>query len=86
MTKGVIARLTRTPARFRFGAAVRLLWIASGRRDPGEAIGFSAPVSLAHPTAEVEAAEPGCLSTRLIGLIGASSPMPRWYTELVAQA
>ncbi|MCF3947610.1 type VI secretion system baseplate subunit TssG [Acidiphilium sp. AL] len=86
MTEGPFARLVRVPARFRFGAAVRLLWIASGRRDAGEAIGFSAPVSLAHPVAEVDAAAPGRLSTRLIGLIGASGPLPRWYTELVAQA
>lgn len=86
MTDGPLARLARAPARFRFGAAVRLLWIASGRRDAGEAIGFSAPVSLAHPVAEVDAAGPGWLSTRLIGLIGASGPLPRWYTELVAQA
>lgn len=92
-----IARLIRRPARFRFGAAVRLLWLASGRRDPGEAIRFSAPVSLAHPTAEVDAVEApvhdaarnearGRLSSRLIGLVGASSPLPRWYTELVAGA
>lgn len=92
MKESVLARLARRPARFRFGAAARLLWLASGRRDAGEAIRFAAPVSLAHPAAEVDAAAPpeadgrGRLASRLIGLIGASSPLPRWYTELVAGA
>jgi type VI secretion system protein ImpH len=85
-----LARLVRAPSRFRFGAAVRLLWLASGRRDAGEAIGFASPVSLAHPAAEIDAAvAPDAagrarLSSRLIGLLGASSPLPRWYSELVA--
>lgn len=94
-----LVRLVRAPARFRFGAAVRLLWLASGRRDPGEAIAFLAPVSLAHPAGEVDAAlapdiESGqgarqhraWLSSRVVGLLGPTSPLPRWYTELVAQA
>ncbi|MGC9269046.1 type VI secretion system baseplate subunit TssG [Acidiphilium sp.] len=95
MNEGPLARLIRRPARFRFGAAVRLLWLASGQRDVGEAIGFSAPNSLAHPAAEVDhvvapavapVAERARLASRLIGLVGVSSPLPRWYTELVAQA
>lgn len=91
MTEGPLARLVRAPARFRFGAAVRLLWLASGRRDVGEAVRFSTPVSLAHPAGEVDLAVApvagrGGLATRLIGLVGASGPLPRWYTELVAQA
>jgi type VI secretion system protein ImpH len=91
MTESVLARLVRTPARFRFGAAVRLLWLASGRRDVGEAIAFTAPTTLAHPAAEVDQASAPVdgqagLASRLIGLVGASSPLPRWYTELVAQA
>jgi type VI secretion system protein ImpH len=91
MTESVLARLIRAPARFRFGAAVRLLWLASGRRDVGEAIAFTAPTTLAHPAAEVDQASAPVdgqagLASRLIGLVGASSPLPRWYTELVAQA
>ncbi|MDD2877814.1 MAG: type VI secretion system baseplate subunit TssG [Acidiphilium sp.] len=91
MTEGALARLIRAPSRFRFGAAVRLLWLASGRRDVGEAIAFTAPTTLAHPVAEVDQASAPVASraklvSRLIGLIGASSPLPRWYTELVAQA
>lgn len=92
-TVAALDRLARDPARFRFGAAVRLLWLATGRRDPGEAIRFAAPVTLGHPAAEVDHAtaptpdEPrGRLVTRLIGLVGGSSPLPRWYTELVAGA
>ena len=74
---------------------MRLLWVASGRRDPGEAVRFSTPASLAHPVAEIDAASPpeaarpeagGWISTRLIGLTGASGSLPRWYTELVAQS
>jgi type VI secretion system protein ImpH len=91
MTESALARLIRTPSRFRFGAAVRLLWLASGKRDVGEAIAFTAPTTLAHPAAEVDqAAAPdegrAVLASRLIGLVGVSSPLPRWYTELVAQA
>ena len=89
MSESPLARLARRPARFRFGAAMRLLWLASGRRDPGEAVRFTTPASLAHPVAEVDAAslETGArISTRLIGLTGAPGPLPRWYTELVAQS
>lgn len=88
-----LERLVRDPGRFRFGAAVRLLWLANGRPDPGEAIRFTAPVTLGHPAAEIDQAVApapeetrGRLTTRLIGLVGASSPLPRWYTELVAGA
>ncbi len=89
--EGALARLARTPAKFRLGAAIRLLWLAAARRDVGEAIAFTAPTTLAHPTAEVDHASApqagrATLATRLIGLLGVSSPLPRWYTELVAQA
>ncbi|MBU6355214.1 MAG: type VI secretion system baseplate subunit TssG [Rhodospirillales bacterium] len=90
---GVLDRLTAEPWHFRFGAAVRLLWLASGRSDPGDAIRFTTPLSLGHPAAEIDEAEApapdeprGRIATRLIGLLGASSPLPRWYTELVAGA
>lgn len=92
MSEAPLDRLVRAPARFRFGAAVRLLWLASGRRDAGDAIAFGAPVSLVHPAAEVDAAmAPDAggrarVLTRLIGLLGGSSPLPRWYSELVAAA
>jgi type VI secretion system protein ImpH len=81
--------LRRTPKRFRFGAAVRLLWLAAATGDAGDAIRFAASASLAQPAAEIEAARPGepaKLVTGVIGLTGPSSVMPRWYTEILAQS
>ncbi|HQT66938.1 MAG: hypothetical protein B7Z78_11970 [Rhodospirillales bacterium 20-60-12] len=84
--------LRRQPHRFSFDAAVRLLWRQAGAADPGEAIDFVSQPTLVHPVAEVEAAEPATpgkrarMTSRLIGLVGPSGMLPRWYTELVAQS
>ncbi len=86
-----LEQLHRKPSRFSFRAATRLLWLASRRDDPGEAIRFASDISLAQPSAEVSAVEPmsaqrkrARLQTAMIGLIGPSGTMPRWYTEQIA--
>lgn len=86
-----LEQLSSKPSRFSFRAATRLLWLASRRDDPGEAIRFASDVSLAQPSAEVSAVELASaqrkrarLQTAMIGLIGPSGTMPRWYTEQIA--
>jgi type VI secretion system protein ImpH len=84
--------LTKTPERFKFDAAVRILLAASPDIEDEDRLRFTATPSLAHPTAEVTSAQAPVsgdrarLVTPLIGLTGASGVMPRWYTELVAQS
>jgi type VI secretion system protein ImpH len=84
--------LADQPHRFQFDAAVRLLEAAANGADHNGAIDFAAPPKLGQPVAEVVTAEPAKpdkrarLVTGLIGLIGPSGEMPRWYTELLAQA
>lgn len=84
-TKSPLENLAAAPHRFHFDAAVRLL--DSGGEDE---IAFQAPPSLAQPKAEVLAVDTASrrpkLVTSVIGLIGPSGEMPRWYTELLAQA
>ncbi len=90
--KSPLERLAASPHLFRFDAAVRLLRLAAKGRRKDDAISFAAPPSLAQPAAEVlEAQAPqqgrrAKLVTTLIGLTGPSAEMPRWYTELLAQA
>ncbi|EKM99748.1 MULTISPECIES: type VI secretion system baseplate subunit TssG [Acidocella] len=90
--KSPLERLAATPHLFRFDAAVRLLRLAARTRHKDDAVRFAAPPSLAQPVAEVlEAQAPSGgrrarLVSTLIGLIGPSAEMPRWYTELLAQA
>ena len=91
-----LARLAAHPWLFGFDAAVRLVRLAAGGGPAGEAIRFTTPVSLAQPAAEIAQAAPptgdgaralrGRIATGVSGLIGASGPLPRWYTDLVAQA
>jgi hypothetical protein len=42
MSGSPLEALRQTPKRFRFGAAVRLLWLAARTPDAGEAIRFTA--------------------------------------------
>ncbi|MDE2239759.1 MAG: type VI secretion system baseplate subunit TssG, partial [Rhodospirillales bacterium] len=90
--KSPLERLAASPHLFRFDAAARLLRLAATGRRKDDAIQFAAPPSLAQPAAEVleaKAPQPGKrakLVTTLIGLTGPSAEMPRWYTELLAQA
>jgi type VI secretion system protein ImpH len=84
--------LTKTPENFKFDAGVRILLAASPDTEDEDRLRFTANPSLAQPTAEITSAQAPIstdrarLSTPLIGLTGASGVMPRWYTELVAQA
>jgi type VI secretion system protein ImpH len=95
--KAPLERLKSLPQAFKFDAAVRLLLAATkgaalrnGVQD--DPIAFVATPVLSQPVAEVTAAEPpgagrrARLTTPMLGLIGPSGVMPRWYTELVAQA
>ncbi len=90
--KSPLENLAEAPHRFRFDAAVRLLEAAQDGNSRDEVIDFAAPPALAQPVAEVvtvELATPerrARLVTPLIGLVGPSGEMPRWYTELLAQA
>lgn len=89
--KSLIETLAATPERFEFDAALRILRHASGHEDD-DAVRFTATPVLAQPFAEVTLAQAGAaraparLGSPLIGLIGASGMLPRWYSELVAQA
>jgi type VI secretion system protein ImpH len=92
-TKSPLERLKSVPQAFRFDAAVRLLLAASkssARND--DKIAFVSTPVLSQPVAEIteaelpEGARRARLTTPMIGLIGPSGVMPRWYTELVAQA
>ncbi len=84
--------LTKTPERFKFDAAVRIMLAASRDAEDEDRLRFTTTPSLAQPTAEITSAQAPItgdrarLTTPLIGLTGASGVMPRWYTELVAQA
>ncbi len=97
-----LERLQQEPSRFSFDAAVRLLLgitpepaqdeTLHGNRLHDNKIRFAAAQTLAQPGVEVVAAEAGSrrqrarLVTTVFGLTGASSVLPRWYTELLAQA
>lgn len=91
--KSPLERLKSVPQAFRFDAAVRLLLAASksSARSDDKIAFISTPV-LSQPVAEITEAElpegrqRAKLTTPMIGLIGPSGVMPRWYTELVAQA
>jgi type VI secretion system protein ImpH len=89
--------LTRAPETFKFDAAARILLAAAGKRladgeQDDDRLRYGATPGLAQPSVEVSSAQapspndPARLVTPLIGLIGPSGVMPRWYTELVAQS
>lgn len=98
--KSPLERLKALPQAFRFDAAVRLLLAAAKTAPQGQSphdvqddqIAFIATPVLSQPIAEITAAElpadgrKARLTTPMLGLIGPSGVMPRWYTELVAQA
>jgi type VI secretion system protein ImpH len=84
-------QVEREPHRFSFDAAFRLLRYGANARDD-DRVRIIGATSLAQPTSEVTAAAritgdtPAQLNTTVIGLLGPSSVMPRWYTELIVQS
>ncbi len=90
--KSPLAYLKAAPHRFLFDAAARLLIKASRHIEDDDQIIFKAMPVLGSPEAEVDRVElpapdaRAVMVTPLIGLTGPSAVMPRWYTELLAQA
>ncbi len=86
-----LERLQAAPQLFKFDAAVRLMLGAARAQESDDRLRFNTPVLLSQPLAELTSValpgneRPGQITTPLIGLIGPSGVMPRWYTELVAQ-
>ena len=92
MTKSPLETLKTAPQRFRFDAAFRLLIGKPRDAEDDDSVRFIGSALLSQPVVEVtrvtlgDGNAPAELSSPLIGLIGPSGVMPRWYTELVAQA
>ncbi len=84
------ATLLRTPQRFRFDAAVRLLQHATGNADPAAAVRFRSVPGLSYAPADVtavQAPEAGVAraTTPVMGLTGSTGVLPRYYTEVLGQ-
>jgi type VI secretion system protein ImpH len=81
--------LTRTPRRFGFDAAVRVLTLARRSPDPAEVAHFRSPPGLTYPPADVlefrGTGKPD-VTVGMIGLTGPSGVLPRHYTDTVVQA
>ncbi len=85
--------LARTPRRFSFDAAVRVLTLARRDQDPADVARFRSPPGLTFPAADVldvrGAVPPGGrpdVTVAMIGLTGPSGVLPRHYTDAVVQA
>jgi type VI secretion system protein ImpH len=87
-----LQRLAAAPRRFTLDAAFRLLQAAARQQDADDPVRFTSPAALGQPLVEVAHVAPAQdhlpaqLSTPVIGLVGPSGVLPRWYTELVAQS
>lgn len=84
-----LRNLFRTPRRFDFDAAVRLLQHAARSVEAGRVARFRSPPNLAYPGADVLAVQEGsppAVVTSVIGLTGATGVLPRGYTEQVSAA
>ena len=83
-----LAALLRTPRRFRFDAAVRLLTLARRDQDPAEVTRFRTPPGLTYPPVEVlelrGAGRPD-MTVGMMGLTGPSGVLPRHYTDTVVR-
>jgi type VI secretion system protein ImpH len=92
VSKSPLQALIEAPQKFRFDAAFRLLTGGRGGTEDDDGVRFVGSLTLAQPVAEVTRAvaaadgAPAALLSPLIGLIGPSGVMPRWYTEIVAQS
>jgi type VI secretion system protein ImpH len=81
--------LSRTPRRFGFDAAIRVLTLARRTEDPAEVARFRSPPGLTYPTADIlELRGTGRpdVTVGMIGLTGPSGVLPRHYTDAVVQA
>jgi type VI secretion system protein ImpH len=80
----------RTPRRFGFDAAVRLLMLAGRTPDPAEVARFRSPPGLAYPAADIieisGGAERPDVTVGMIGLTGPSGVLPRHYTDAVVHS
>lgn len=88
-SRSVLADLAKSPRRFRFDAAVRVLTRAPRPADPAEAIRFRTPPGLVYPPADVlevdaRGGRPE-VTVGLMGLTGPSGVLPRSYSEQVTQ-
>jgi len=85
--------LARTPGRFAFDAAIRVLTLARRTEDPAEVARFRSPPGLTYPAADIldvrgegpPAGRPD-VTVAMIGLTGPSGVLPRHYTDAVVQA
>jgi type VI secretion system protein ImpH len=85
--------LARTPRRFGFDAAIRLLTLARRTEDPAEVARFRSPPGLTFPPADIlefrgngpPLGRPD-VTVGMIGLTGPSGVLPRHYTDAVVQA
>jgi type VI secretion system protein ImpH len=81
--------LSRTPRRFGFDAAIRVLTLARHTEDPAEVARFRSPPGLTYPPADIlELRGTGRpdVTVGMIGLTGPSGVLPRHYTDAVVQA
>ena len=87
-------RLRRTPGRFTFDAAVRVLQYEAGSTEPARTARFRTPPHLAYQGADVMSVQdkagqeggPPAVVTGVIGLTSATGVLPRGYTEQVTTA
>jgi type VI secretion system protein ImpH len=82
-------QLLRSPRRFTFDAAIRVLQSFARSTEPAVTARFRSPPHLAYPGADirsVQEATPPIVVTSVIGLAGATGVLPRGYTEQVSTA
>jgi type VI secretion system protein ImpH len=89
--------LARTPRRFAFDAAIRVLTLSRRNEDPAEVAHFRTPPGLTYPPADIlevrgdvtrgdRTGPKPDVTVGMIGLTGPSGVLPRHYTDAVVQA
>ena len=83
------ARLQRTPQRFAFDAAMRVLAHVARSPDLEGAVRFRSPPTMAFPPADITAVQiaagaPPSVTTAVMALTGATGVLPRYYSEVLA--
>jgi type VI secretion system protein ImpH len=89
-SRAPLATLEAEPRRFRFDAAIRLLTRARRTDDPAAAARFRSPAGLVYPPGdivELRQQPDGVpeVTVGLMGLVGPSGVLPRYYSETVTQ-